>query len=307
MRVPLIISLPGTLPAGRVVNRTVSLMDIAPTVLSSLGLALPEQVQGRSLKDLLFSDTIVLEEVPVIMETKLPWHSYGWSPSSAIVAESFKFIEAPKPELYDLGADPLELTNLYDTSRGRAATLTTQLNELRLGYGMRSLEGGSSVKMDDETRDRLASLGYTSSGPVSGDPIGDAPDAKDMIGMMNMAKRASALRDKGKEDEAISLLEDVLEKSPDSPTVMNDLGTWYAEKKDFPKAEKLFKRLIQLNPDFIEAYRNLGPVYFVSRASRRRPNWLKPSSPSSRTLQRRTVSWGGSTYRKRITKVLSST
>ena len=261
MRVPLIASLPGAIPAGRVASQTVSLMDIAPTVLSALGMPPPKQIQGRSLMRLLFSDPEDWEEAPVIMETMLPWHQHGWSPSSAIVHERFKYIEAPRPELYDLEADPRELTNIHDKNHDRAEAMARRLEALRTGYSESSLEDKSSVKMDDATRDRLASLGYIFSGPASGNPALDAADVKDMIKLTQMTRRASDLRDSGNEDEAFSLLEDVLEKSPDSRRVLNTLGTWYARKNDFQNAEKLFKRLIQLDPEDIGAYYDLGLLY----------------------------------------------
>jgi arylsulfatase A-like enzyme/Flp pilus assembly protein TadD len=261
MRAPLIVSLPDAIPAGRVASQTVSLMDVAPTMFSALGLTPPKQVQGRSLLPLLFSDPADWVEVPVTMETMAPWHEHGWSPSSAVVAESFKFIAAPKPELYDLEADPRELENLYDKNHSRAELMEKRLKALRSRYSESSLEGKSSVKMDDRTRDRLASLGYIFSGPASGSPAGNEPDVKDKIGLMKTIEQASDLFDSGNEDEAISLLEDVLEQSPDSRKLLNRLGTWCAQKNDLQNAEKYFKRLLQLDPEYIAVYENLGLLY----------------------------------------------
>lgn len=264
MRVPLIASLPGAIPAGRVASQTVSLMDVAPTVLSALGMPPLKQVQGRDLMPLLFSDPEEWEARPVIMETMVPWNLYGWSPSRAIVHERFKYIESPQPELYDLEADPRELTNLYDEDRDRAEVMAKRLEAIRTGYGESSLEDKSGVTMDDATRDRLASLGYIFCGPSSRKPAPNAPDVKDMIALTQMTRRASELRDEGNEEEAISILENVLQKSPDSRKVVYTLGTWYAQKKDFQNAEKLFKRLVQLEPNDAGAYYDLGLLYASS-------------------------------------------
>lgn len=53
LHVPFLVSWPGTLPAGKVVNETVSLLDLAPTVLDYAGLSIPEQFQGISMRGLI--------------------------------------------------------------------------------------------------------------------------------------------------------------------------------------------------------------------------------------------------------------
>jgi tetratricopeptide (TPR) repeat protein len=260
MRVPLIVSLPGATPAGKVVTQRVSLMDVAPTVFSVLGRTPPKQIQGRSFMHLLFSDTPDREEAPVILETRLPWYSYGWSPSSAIVADNFKFIKAPKPELYNLRVDPEELENLYHRDRARAETMASRLETLRAGFGEASLERKSRVQMDEVTRDRLANLGYISSGPPSGKPEKPA-DVKDRIEELNRIKWAAALHASGNEDEALSILEELVAKSTDNRTALKRLGVWYMQKSEYTKAEKHLKHLIQLDPELVEAYYNLCQIY----------------------------------------------
>jgi tetratricopeptide (TPR) repeat protein len=195
------------------------------------------------------------------METIMPWRQYGWSPSRAIVDQGFKFIESPKPELYDLRADPGELSNLHDRDLDRAEAMSRRMETFRAQYAESTLEGKSAMTMDDLTRDRLASLGYVFSGPTSGATVEDAADVKDMIELMTLTKRASDLHASGNPDEAISLLEEVLETSPDSRMVLNTLGTWYAQKGDLKNAERVFTHLIQSYPEYIEAYHNLGLLY----------------------------------------------
>ena len=248
----------GVLLAG---PAAVSLIDLAPTVLSAAGLTSPREIQGRSLIRLLYSDPADWEEMPVIMETMVPWYQYGWSPSSAIVAENFKFIDAPKPELYDLEADPRELKNIRDKDRGRAESMAMRLKALRAGLGDASFEDRSGMKMDDQTRDRLRSLGYVTSGPAPGKPVEEAADVKDMVDVMHMIKKASALSVEGNADEALPLLENALERSPDNKEALIQIGVWYAEIKDFQNAEKYMKRLLQIDPEFIDAYTNLGYLY----------------------------------------------
>ncbi len=49
MRVPLIMRMPGTVPAGKRDASVVGTIDVAPTILQTVGIAVPESYQGRSL------------------------------------------------------------------------------------------------------------------------------------------------------------------------------------------------------------------------------------------------------------------
>jgi choline-sulfatase len=109
LHVPLILKLPGT-NTGRVIQRQVRTTDILPTVLNALDISPPERLDGESLKPY-FAGTQMASRT-VFGETDYPLH-FGWAPLRAIRTEEFKFIEAPRPELYDLRTDPGELKNNY--------------------------------------------------------------------------------------------------------------------------------------------------------------------------------------------------
>jgi arylsulfatase A-like enzyme len=49
IRVPLIMRLAGKIPAGRVVDTPVELVDVAPTILDVLGMRAPPEMEGKSL------------------------------------------------------------------------------------------------------------------------------------------------------------------------------------------------------------------------------------------------------------------
>jgi hypothetical protein len=55
-------------------------------------------------------------------ESEVPRLHYGWSPLRALSGERWKYIRAPRPELYDLAADPGELRNLVDREPGAFAS-----------------------------------------------------------------------------------------------------------------------------------------------------------------------------------------
>ncbi len=259
MRVPLMVSLPGAVPGGRVVKKRVCLMDVMPSVLDMMGKDISPQVQGKSRLSLIYNEAADMYTA-VLMETDAPWHQYGWSPSRAILQGAYKFIQAPKPELYNVEQDPGELTNLFDEDRGRAEAMERKLTAMRKSYAAGSIAAASSARMDEKTGRRLASLGYIFAGGKSGPRGKDLPDVKDMVDVIQWMKEASTLKSSGRVDEAIALLEKALQRSPDNRRALNRIGTWHAEKRDYTKAKAYFERLIKLDPDFIEAYLNLGQV-----------------------------------------------
>jgi len=116
--VPLVVKLPGRSAAGKVIDAQVRTTDILPTVLDLLRVTPPEQLDGQSLKPY-FTGTEKKERT-AIGETDYPLR-FGWAPLRSVRAEGFKFIEAPRPELYDLSADPGELNNGYQPSDATAA------------------------------------------------------------------------------------------------------------------------------------------------------------------------------------------
>src|SRR5258708_732295 len=63
-------------------------------------------------------------------ETDYPLR-FGWAPLRSVRTESFKFIEAPRPELYDLGADAAELDNKYEPWNAQVQKSRGLLSELR--------------------------------------------------------------------------------------------------------------------------------------------------------------------------------
>ena len=50
-------------------------------------------------------------------EAMYPLHHYGWSDLRALRAGRYKLIDAPRPELFDLEADPKETTNMFEQRR----------------------------------------------------------------------------------------------------------------------------------------------------------------------------------------------
>ena len=166
LQVPLMLRLPGGASGGRRVDHPVGLVDVATTVLELLGLDGRLGV-GRSL-------LAAAPEVPrgFYAETFFPRLQYGFSELRSAIRGDLHYIDAPRPELFDIVTNPEESDNLL---RQRSAP-PSLVNVVRdPGTGIES-----KTAMTDEEREQLASLGYVGSASIS-DLDGPLPDPKDHV------------------------------------------------------------------------------------------------------------------------------
>ena len=111
VHVPLIVKPPAGsgITAGRQ-REPVETTAVAPTLLQLAGVkASPDPIHAQFQSHALLEtkpDTNHAIQDPAYSETFYPFSSFGWSPLHALESERFHFIEAPKPELYDLETDP---------------------------------------------------------------------------------------------------------------------------------------------------------------------------------------------------------
>jgi len=185
VRVPLIMRLAGSLPAGLRIPREARSIDVLPTILELVGAsgAAPPGIPGRSLV------TAVADPggpaPPSYAETLFPRLHFECADLRSIRLDGWKYIEAPRPELYDLRGDPGERTNLYAREGRRAASLRSRLLDSLGGSLEAGVVGATRPAPDAETQRKLASLGY-----VSGSRGSAGADPKDSIAPFQAYTRA---------------------------------------------------------------------------------------------------------------------
>jgi len=207
-RVPLILAGAG-LPEGRVVDATVRLVDLAPTLLALADAPPLEGARGRSLLPLLRGE----REPPRLayLETLATHLDFGWSPLVGVRDARWKYIRAPRPELYDLERDPAERTNRAAEHPDRAAALDARLEEALAGE--RTARG--DPRLGPREREQLRALGYvvpSRDAPASSRSGG--PDPKDEKGLLVRMSRAETLAERGDPAAALEALRGDLGRAP---------------------------------------------------------------------------------------------
>ncbi|MEZ5332987.1 MAG: sulfatase-like hydrolase/transferase [Thermoanaerobaculia bacterium] len=199
LQVPLIVKLPGNARAGSSIPGPVQLTDVLPGILQVLGLEAPEGLAGRSL----FADPD--PERLIYSENVYGRLHFGWSELTSAISGADHLIFGPKPELYDLVADPGETENLVNERRRTAQTLRDALQDFD-----HELQPPGSV--DSATRSKLESLGYVSTFTAQGN--GPPADPKSKLPVMAALNEARSLRERGKPAEAAARYREVLADEP---------------------------------------------------------------------------------------------
>jgi tetratricopeptide (TPR) repeat protein len=167
LRVPLILSGAG-LPRGRTIADPVALIDVAPTAMRLLGVP-PFDTDGIDLGPALTGSPLPARDL--YAESFAPLLDFGWSPLQTLRSRQWKYIEAPRPELYEIVQDPAETRDLSARDAPRVADMRERT----------SRQSGGAIHtpaiIDSDARARLQALGYAG-GSMSGAGRG-RPDPKD--------------------------------------------------------------------------------------------------------------------------------
>jgi len=254
VRIPLIVAGPGV-PA-RAVKDQVRIVDVMPTVLDLLGQARPEAVQGVSLMPLARGERLGLV---AHSESWYPRYHYGWSELQSIQDGRYKYIRAPRPELYDLASDPHEGQDLGDAAR--RGTMDAALSEMLARTTNEDAAKGPQA-VDSETEERLAALGYVG-GSVSARHLEDRPrgDPKDKIGLYNLLKQAGTSSSEGRTDEAIARVEQAIAEDPEIVEAHMLLGNFLKKAKRAKDAIAAYKQALALDPEHQGALFSLAVAY----------------------------------------------
>lgn len=146
IRIPVILRLPGRIPAGAGSDHPVSLLDLAPTILDLLGVDEPGEMEGRSVRPLL--DALEIAVAPIY---------FSDTSAEGVIDWPWKLIrKRQRTELFNLEDDPIERDDLSV----RAPEEVRRLSALLEGEVGETAGAGTRVDAADGDIERLRALGY---------------------------------------------------------------------------------------------------------------------------------------------------
>lgn len=242
--IPLIMRYPARLPAGAVYNGPVSCVDLFPTMLAAVEVADVPPNQGANLLPTLRREGPP-PALPQFSESLLSEVGFGMAPLYAVRAAGKKYIRAPKPELYDLVADPRELTNRYSRPTPETRELDAALQQLiDDSAGFRRTPPPSPL--DEETMETLRALGYLAPERDRDAAAGmDPKDGMALYATLEDARHAAQRRDYAASEK---LLREILSDHPNHVTARNVLGLVLTRMGKFDEAEKEYLASLETDP-----------------------------------------------------------
>jgi choline-sulfatase len=315
VHVPLIVRYPRKF-APSVYRGPVRSVDIVPTVLGVLGLDGRDETDGRDLGDAL-RGRIAPPALPQYSESLLSEVGFGMAPLYAVRDGGYKFIRAPRPELYDLRTDPKELHNLVATLPRVAARLDGELTQLTQNSLRHSVRAAASP-MTRETEESLQALGYLASKSERSSMQG--MDPKDALPLHNKLEEARHFAQQKRWDDAQRLLLEIVAVTPRNVSALNVLGLigiktgdaamalkYYQQSLaidreqfrvygvvgaialtggDLDRAAQQFRAALAVNPHFAEAMANLGFIEALRGRDREAEAWYRKGIAADPTFPR---------------------
>lgn len=259
LRVPLIFRGPGVRPGTRIegVARTV---DLFPTIVEMAALGDGgSAVSGRSLAPSLQGRRV--SDEPSFGESLMPLLQYGWSDLRAVRDGRWKYILAPKQELYDLDRDPGELHNLADAEPARVRALRGSIEARLKTEGTAARTETAAAGIPPELLERLGALGYVGPGASPGrKSAGADPKDKlaDYLAIRELMQEGLVAVRSGRPADAVKPLRDVERRGVDSFEIHYYLARSYAALQRWREAAPEYERAVARLPGHADAWRGLG-------------------------------------------------
>ena len=256
MKVPLLVKAPGV-PPGTRVDRQVRSVDVAPTILELAGVSPGGPIDGVSLLGQWGQESN--EELSAYGETFGTLYQFNWSELRFLRKDGFKFIEAPRPELYDLRADPGETKNLWSESPSEVGKRFRR----ELARVVKAEKEAAAEPVDEETKRRLESLGYVASAPRKNS--GGLPDPKDRVEIFDRLQ--DLLAPGVPAEEQIRGFREILALEPDNILAQKRIAGVLAEEGRLEEAVSEYQRLLRIAEFDTKDWENLvSALLLLNRA-----------------------------------------
>ncbi len=236
IQVPLLLKLPGGERAGESVGAAAQLADVAPTLRALAGTSseAAEAVVGGSLLEL-GDDS---ESRSIYSETFFPRFYFGWSELISVIDGRHQLIDSPEPELFDLVADPAQVTNLFGANVNEAR----RLRQLTRSYDAKLVEPADT---DVETWSKMASLGYVGHGQTRVDA--ELPPPASQAHLLESVRRGLDYAFRGQSAAAVTELAAVVRENPYMLVAWEQLGHSLERLGRMDDARRAYLRALELS------------------------------------------------------------
>jgi choline-sulfatase len=283
VRIPLIVKPPaGSGFRPEHVSAPVETVAVAPTLLRLAGLKddIQKQFTAPPLLEQAKPGEVKLgpkteNDQTAYSEAFYTFNSFGWSPLHSLETARYHYIDAPRPELYNLSSDPDEKNNLAPQQTATVAVLKEKLQAL-LRRNPFTPSSDKSAGVTPDAAEKLRALGYVAyHAPISPDAIAAGlPDPKDKLEEFNTILSAQDAFRLGNFSTGEALLAKVQQQDPKMYIVPFTLGVAVAKEKDWPKSEAAFRRCLELNSNFDQAMTGLARALFFQGKDEEAKQWL---------------------------------
>lgn len=252
LRVPWIIRVPEQTQRGGKIEQHVGLVDVMPTILGLLAIPVPASLDGVDVSALIASGASV-SATPLYAETYYPRLQFNWSELTAVRDDRYKFIHAPRPELYEYRSDSGESHNLVSERPDVAARFGRLLESMR-----KQADAVPVAKpLDAEAARRLASLGYVT-GSSSSAPSGELPDPKDRVETYRNLSRARELLAVGDQRAGVAMLQSIVLQEPELAPARELLRNYWLQPSQGRRGLDWFMAAVRKRPDAVPLLVELG-------------------------------------------------
>jgi arylsulfatase A-like enzyme/Flp pilus assembly protein TadD len=191
-------------------------IDLVPTLLSTVAVAIPSGLQGRSL---LPGATLPPDrDVSSYFEAMSAMLNRGWAPLSGVLAGNEKYIDLPIPELYDLASDRGERTNLVDRRADHLHVLEIRLRDFH------APPPGERFAESPDVAAKLQSLGYTSGRASRRATYTEKDDPKNNVELDQWIQQGIDAWQHGRRAEALETYARIIKRRPAMPLGYRDLA-----------------------------------------------------------------------------------
>lgn len=255
LHVPLIVHWPESAPKyPERISEPGGLMDVAPTILDFLRIAAPSSFEGVSLLPGHAAH-------PVYSESVYPRQAFGWAALRVLRMGQWKYIDAPKAELYDLAKDPGERVNVLSAHEAQDREMGARIAGLIAEHATKQTQGAPEISA--RTRAVLGSLGYTAGGRQNGSK--QPADPKDKLAEAEAYESGLALLYSSQSGKAIHAFTRIVAEDAGNLPAVCALGEAYLRSGNSTRALALWQQALEKDPGYRPAADSIGEYWLAQK------------------------------------------